>query len=190
MEKNSIGKVFLGEKYHEAELFSCSEKEPYRHWLEVNGKDFDGHRTLWSFSYNPYNYLKESELSGDEYRKGGSIKIFKDGVCVMSEFCREPDRAVARLHNLLAMCMDAMWEYATIGRKLYYRDHPCVIKDVLEDGELILATENGEDFPLWAFQKEDEEEARDREWTDTTRVHITDKNIHWWRKEPSPKDSH
>ena len=34
------------------------------HW-EIDGVQFDGHHVLWSFSYEPYTYMKESELSGD-----------------------------------------------------------------------------------------------------------------------------
>ena len=183
MEKKIIGKVILGEKHNRTEdLYSCSQKEPYRYWQEAGGEDFNGHRALWSFSYTPYNYLKESELSGDEWRKGGSIKIFKDGICMRNEFCREPLNAASRMWHLLAECMEGYWDYLEIGRKVYYKDHPCVIKSILDDGELILATENGEHFPLWAFQKEDKDEAENTEWTDTTRVHYTDSNIHWWRK--------
>lgn len=32
------------------------------------------------------------------------------------------------------------------------------------------------------YEQEDENEAKNREWTKTTKVHATDKNIWWWRK--------
>ncbi len=152
---------------------------------ELDGEQFDGHFTLWAFSFEPHTYLKESELSGEEWRKGGSIKIFRDGVCVMEEFHREPASAPIRINNLLNDCMDVDWEKCVAGQKLYYKDHPCTIERVLDNGELILATENGEDFPLWAFQKENKDEADNRDWTNTTKVHAADKNIYWWRKTPN-----
>lgn len=151
------------------------------HW-EVDGEPWNGHNVLWSFSFEPYTYLKESELSGDEWRKGGSIKIFRDKVCVMNEFHRDPATAAIRAHSMLAKCMGLDWEQVVPGRKIYYKDYPAVIDSLCDDGEILLRTADGSEFPLWAFQKEDENEAKNRDWTTTTRVHATDKGIWWWRR--------
>lgn len=157
------------------------------HW-EVDGEPWNGHNVLWSFSYEPYTYLKESELSGDEWRKGGNIKIFRDGICVLKDFCREPERAAVVIRGELEACMRVDWEGCVVGRKIYYKDYPAVIKDLLDEGELLLATEDGSDFPLWAFQIENAKEGDTyRDWTNTTKVHATDKNIWWWRKPQPPK---
>ncbi len=151
------------------------------HW-EVDGEQFDGHHVLWSFSFEPHTYLKESELSGEEWRKGGEIKVFRNGECVLNEFHREPDSAPVRIHRLLQECMGVYWDNVKVGYKLYYRDHPAIVESLIGDGEMILKTEDGKDFPLWAFQKENKEEAENRDWTNTTKVHVTDSNISWWRK--------
>ena len=148
----------------------------------VDGIPFDGHHTLWSFSYEPYTYLKESELSGDEWRKGGYIRIFRNGVCVLEEFCRTPETAIMRIPGELIKCMDLDWDNVKVGKSLYYRDYPAVIRKILDNGYLILATEDGSEFPLWAFEKEDEQEAKNREWKTETKVHATENRIFWWRK--------
>lgn len=40
---------------------------------EKNGIDFAGHFLEWKLEYTPKTYLKESHLSGDEWRKGGRL---------------------------------------------------------------------------------------------------------------------
>lgn len=173
-------KVIINGQEKEAE-FVNREGDYGAHW-EVDGEDFDGHFHLWSFSFEPKTYLKESEISGDQWRKGGSIKIMYNGICVMDEFHRDPTTAPVRIHSLLQDCMQVDWDRIEVGLKVYYKDHPCHIARILHDGELILETDNGEDFPLWAFQKENKEEAENREWTNDTKVHASSKDIYWWRK--------
>lgn len=150
---------------------------------EVDGVPFDGHRVAWSFSYEPKTYLKESELSGDEWRKGGSVKIYRNGICVMNEFCREPERAAIVVGRYLEKCMEVDWEKIQPGLKCYYNDVPSVIDRICDDGEIIFKTESGEDYPLWAFEQEDKKEGDlYRDWTNTTRDHATSHRISWWRK--------
>jgi hypothetical protein len=152
---------------------------------EVDGIPFNGHRVLWSFSYEPETYLKESELSGDEWRKGGSIKIIRNGLCVLSEFCRHPERAANVMREKLEACQEVDWDKVVEGKKLYYKDQAAFIERVLDEGELILKKENGESFQLWAFEQEEIKQGEmteaDRDWKETTKVHATDKNIWWWR---------
>ena len=72
----------------EKELVGVGEGQDYH--FEVDDINFDGHRVLWSFGYESKTYLKESELSGDEWRKGGHMWIKRNGVSVFKEFCRTP----------------------------------------------------------------------------------------------------
>lgn len=49
-----------------------------KHYITGMGKEpvgFDGHRIQLGVQIEEANYLKESHLSGDEVRKGGSAKI-------------------------------------------------------------------------------------------------------------------
>ena len=154
-------------------------------YWEVDGVPFDGHRVLWSFSYEPKTYLKESELSGDEWRKGGALRIFRNGVCVYSQFVREPERATRYIAWFLPKLQEFPWEYVTVGRKLYDHDVPVVITSICDDGEVIVKTEDGSIIP-WAFKieavKNGEETEADDEWKDTDRVHVLSEHLSWHRK--------
>lgn len=182
-EKKIIGKVLLesGNK-KEYDLYSYTDANGnYRQ--EANGEDFDGHRILWGFSYEPHNYLKESDLSGDEYRKGGYMTITRNGVSVFKEFCRNPERAFVVLQYTLPQLQDFWdWDNVKVGHKLYNRNQPCVITSVCDDGEIVVKTEDGKPF-IWAFKLEhDEEDSEDDDWYDSDRIHILSPQLHWSRK--------
>lgn len=180
VETKKIGTVSINGQ--EKELRSGMQGD--RYFQEVDGIEFSGHRVLWSFSYEPKTYLKESELSGDEWRKGGSAKIFRNGVCVYNEFCREPERAFRILSYNLPKLQEFDFDGLKVGRKIYNHDIPAVITEVLADGEIMVQSENGEIFP-WAFKQEEKKEnpeGYEDEWKDKDRVHILSEHIYWYRK--------
>lgn len=183
IEPRKIGIVKLGEKQNrEADL--VSKMENGRYFQEADGIAFDGHRVLWAFSYQPHTYLKESELSGDEWRKGGYMQITRDGISVYREFCREPERAFRELAWVLPRLQDFPWEYVKIGHKLYNHDIPCTITSICDDGEVIVESESGEPFP-WAFKQEDKKEDPDGyedEWGPRDRMHVLSEHLYWHRK--------
>jgi hypothetical protein len=49
-------------------------KEKGRH--EIDGINYDGHFLAWKLEYSPKTYLKESQYSGDEWRKVGWLLSF------------------------------------------------------------------------------------------------------------------
>ena len=105
-------KVILGEnnsREAEIELKEVDYGAKDRRWF-LKDTEFDGHHVLWGFEYFPYNYMKESELSGDEYRKAGWIKFYRDRVQVYEDFCRTPDVAVRKIPWLLMQLQDVDWE--------------------------------------------------------------------------------
>ena len=175
-------KVKIGK--NEKELDWKGEGERYH--AEVDGIEFDGHRVLWAFSYEPETYLKESELSGDEWRKGGYSRIFRNGVCVWESFCRESDKAIFQISGVLYQLMDfGNWDSLKEGHKLYYMETPAVIERVLENGEIIVGIEDKKDeFPMWAYQIEEAKEDGyvDRDWSTQAKVHVLDERLWWWRK--------
>lgn len=135
---------------------------------------------MWGFSYEPYTYLKESELSGDEYRKGGTVCFFRNGVQVFEDFCREPNNAVFRIAGLLHKLMDLDWNMLTEGKKLYWRDTPCIIERVItEQGCLILKVDGAERFPDPVWADEDWQKLED---PTSVKVEILDPQIWWFRK--------
>lgn len=163
-------------------------------WV-LNGIPFDGHFVEWGFSYEPKTYLKESELSGDEYRKGGSIKIFMNGECVFNEFCRTPERAIAYVVQKLMYLQECEalypmgstnkdWKEKLVGRKIYHSGVESIVDSVCSDGEIIVRTEDGKPYEIYAFKKEAIKNGEDYEdeWMDKDRIHITDSRISWFRK--------
>lgn len=159
--------------------------ETHRH--EIDGIDFDGHFLEWKLEYSPKTYLKESELSGDQWRKGGSIKIYLNDDCVLNEFCREPERALMLLakglHGL--QCHFELfgvdihkWKEELVGKKVHHGGFPSTVVRYVGDGEIIVKRDDGKDYrpDLYPSLVDDE----DSEWGDEDRVHITDKRINWY----------
>jgi len=162
-------------------------KEKGRH--EIDGVNFDGHFLEWKFEYVPKTYLKESELSGDEYRKGGNMRIYLNDDCVCDEFCRTEDMAVTlvakHLHELkchfelLGVHIDN-WKEEIVGKKVYHAGVPSIVERYCGEGNIILRTEDGKPYEIYGYQKEDPSE--DDEWYNKDKVHITDSRIYWHRK--------
>lgn len=154
---------------------------------EIDGIPFDGHFVEWKLEYVPETYLKESELSGDEWRKGGHVRIYMNGDRVLNEFCREPERALMLLakglHEL--QCFFEIygvqvhnWKEDLIGKKVYHGGIPSTIVRYVEgEGEIIVKRDDGKDYrpDLYPSLMNDPE----NEWKDEDRVHITDKRINW-----------
>lgn len=161
---------------------------------ELEGVPFDGHFVEWGFSYEPKTYLKESELSGDEWRKGGSVKIFMNGECVFEDFCRETERAVFVIAEFLPKLRgcEALypmgstnkdWKEKLTGRKIYHTGVESIVDHVCDNGEIIVRTESGKPYEIYAYKKEaiKKGEDVDDEWLDKDRIHITDSRIYWFR---------
>src|SRR3990167_6984123 len=73
-------------------------------YVDMGFKDpvgFEGHRILIDVEITSRNYLKGSELSGSEVRKGGSGKIIADNVVIYEFFHRDPQWALLRAYNLI-----------------------------------------------------------------------------------------
>lgn len=174
-------KVLIGERNKkEVDLYGgMDERGNWRE--EVDGTDFDGHRVLWGFSYEPHTYLKESELSGEEWRKGGWVKFFRNGEKVFEDFCREPDHAVFRIASLLHKLMDLDWNKIKVGTKLYWKDTPCVIDYVCSDGQgaMVLKVDGAERFPDPVWADEDWQKLEDKK---QVKVDFLDPHIWWFRK--------
>jgi len=157
-------------------------KETRRH--EKRGIDFDGHFLEWQLAYNPKTYLKESELSGDQWRKGGQVKIYLDGACVLNEFCRSEERALMLLSKglLELQCHFEFfgvqidnWQEEMIGKKVHHGGIPSTVVRYAGDGEIIVKRDDGKDYRPDLYPSLVGED----EWGDEDRVHITDKRINW-----------
>lgn len=165
-------------------------KETYE-W-ELNGISYRGHFREWKFEFVPFTYLKESELSGDQYRKGGNVNIYLNDDCVCKVFCRSEERAIMlvakHLHELQCLFETFPgnidnWKEEIVGRKVYHAGVPSIIERYCGDGEIIVRTEDGKDYEIYGYKKEEKKNDPyfTDEWKDQDRVHITDMRIDWHR---------
>lgn len=156
---------------------------------EKDGIPFNGHFLEWKLEYIPKTYLKESQLSGDEWRKGGAVKIYLNGDCVLNEFCREPETALILLSKGLyeLQCFFEVfgvhvdnWQKRMIGKKVRMGSIPSTIVRYCGDGEIIVKRDDGKDFTPDLYPSLIEEDGSyDTEWGDEDRVHFLDKRIYW-----------
>jgi hypothetical protein len=186
-----IGWSALGENRRPIELLYGEHKHSYndnRFYAKTgHGEifEFDGHRVLIDVEIKSHNYLKESHLSGDQIRKGGSAVIKFDGEPVFEFFFRDPQWALLRAHHLIGELVEHASGVATkkgreelVGRKVYYREVPAVIERLLLDQVcVIIRTESGEPFPspVWRDAEDDEGEA-------TIKDQILSPHIWWFRE--------
>ncbi len=162
-------------------------RETSRH--EVDGIPFNGHFLEWRLEYLPETYLKESELSGDEWRKGGSVRIYLNGDCVLEEFCREPERALMLLskglHELQCFFEGRGvsiegWKDELVGKKVRHGSIPSTVVRYVGNGEVIVKRDDGKDYLPDLYPSLMEEDGTyETEWKDQDRVHITDKRLNW-----------
>lgn len=162
-------------------------KETMRH--EVDGIPFAGHFLEWKLEYVPKTYLKESEYSGNEWRKGGNVRIYLNNDCVLDEVCREPERALMLLSKGLheLQCHFELfgvdihnWKEEIVGKKIRLGSIPSTVESYCGDGEIIVKRDDGKDFLPDLYPSLIEEDGTyDTEWGNKDRVHITDKRINW-----------
>lgn len=147
----------------------------------IDDIEFDGHYVLWGFEYFPTTYLKCSGLSGDEWRKGGEIRYFRNRKQVYSEFCREPLIAHNIIGGRLLELQKFNWDKFKVGTKVWYRELPCIVTMLFEEqGCVILEREDGKDFPDAVWRDDDCDSMGQGE--KSVKVEVLDKNIYWYRQ--------
>ena len=157
-----------------------------RHYALMDGEpmEFDGHRILIGVIIEPENYLKESELSGNEIRKGGTAKILADGEVVFEFFFRDTQWALLHAHHVIGELREhsSGWLLAKervklIGRKVFYREHPAVITHLIVDQGCLILGPEGDKFPRPVYADEDSYEP-ERE----IKIEVNSPHIWWFRK--------
>lgn len=155
---------------------------------------FDGHRRPWHIEITESNYMKESELSGDEIRKNCSVKIYVDitsGRKLLFAYgARSANLALVRLPMILAALSahpTELWKGRSeqfpelIGRKVYWRNQPAVVRDYLpEQGAVVIVHADGEPFETPAWRKESGASEPDDETM--VKVELLSEEIWWYRK--------
>ncbi len=151
-----------------------------------NGKfitGFDGHKLPFKIEIEEFNYLKSSEYSGDEIRKGGNVKVFCDNIQVYDEFCRSYQMGYLKAQNFI-LEMEEYWGWFPretddkINTIVGYKNTLCKITSfVISQSCVILETVDGKPFPqeIW----EDDE---DYEKETSVKVEIHSNNLCWFPK--------
>lgn len=194
--------TFLGahrvELIHGQYKHSYSSNNVYARTPSGTIYEFDGHRTLINFSIESSNYLKSSDLSGDEIRKQVFGKIYANGVQIWEVFGREPEEMLLRLYHDFQKLrsvgeIGGGWLHETeraklIDRPIWYHDQPATIIRLVEDqGCVIVKTD-----PSWQPPRSSMQDMGDgnlRSYYDDYKVEdhyeikteITSEHIGWWR---------
>ncbi len=151
--------------------------------------DFNGHRRSVTVNLATSNYMKSSDLSGNEIRKWCEATIVIDGKVAKRVKGRDPLETLLRTHHALSKVLNAdsprVWRDGDklIGRKIYYRSVPAIIKSVHDD-ELFIVPEVGQFTPSAYAIEEGPEAVADwlADYADGMRVNDDDERIWWWRK--------
>jgi len=148
---------------------------------------FAGHRILTRVELRTFNYLKCSDLSGNQVRKGGQFKIYFNDILVWAEFIREADHGLRKAARRLEELADSpahLWELEKLGgRKIFYMNCPAIIDSFHCDesegaGNRIIIKADGCKIPMPAHYEHGER----YDWDEDTVVTSTgDKNIWWFR---------
>lgn len=157
---------------------------------EIHG--FNGHRGLVKIEVEMSNYLKDSDLSGSEVRKGGVARLFVDGDLIYEFFSRDPEHAMRRMMNLIPELQEHSSEVWSkegrerlVGRKIYYQNVPATITMWIPDqAAVVIDADEGHRFPKPVWWGDDDGSGDDDwEWSDHTKVDLLSKDIWWHRRE-------
>jgi len=132
------------------------------HWMYDNGArgddavDYDGHGHAWAVVIEETDYLKQSELSGDEVRKGGRCRLFLNGEQVYEFFWRDARAAMIRAIGFMNKIQDFGGEYpGKMDGLVWYREIPAkIIRVIKEQGCVVLERRDGQP---WNFGGEFDE---------------------------------
>lgn len=166
---------------------------------------FDGHRFPWHVEISESNYMKESELSGDEVRKSCAVQVYVKVVSgeraiprnklVFGFGSRTAEYALQKLPALLNQLREHPGElYAgdldefpkLIGRKVYWRDQPGVVRLYFPDqGAVVIDPLPGKRFRTPAYRlddRDDDDDVDDLDDEGSIKADLLDGNIWWFRR--------
>lgn len=169
------------ELIHGEHPHSRSDQNTYGRTADGKVYGFDGHRRPFKIEIEEYNYLKQSDLSGDEIRKGCSVKVYCDGILCFDGFSRNYEAGYRIAHNFI-LDMEEHWNWfpknveKEIGRVVGYNEQLFKIQSfIISQACILLETLDGK--PRKKFLWEDEE---DYETESTMKVELTCPNLTWF----------
>ncbi len=174
------------ELVHGEHPHSRCDNNTYARFPDGRMEPFDGHRVLIEVAVSTYNYLKTSELSGDEIRKGGQLSIKFDGYLMHQAFVRDPRRALLEACPLIDRYLEhpvRAWieeeRQRNTGRRVYWRSEPAIVQRFTGDGCVVLAPDGYLRFAAPPWRRDGGEELEQEECIrdDMLSPHI------WWFRE-------
>ena len=143
---------------------------------------FEGHKLPFKIVIEENNYLKTSELSGDEIRKTCTGKLFLNDKQIYECTLRNYDSVFQNIHNWI-LDMEMNWDWypnkidQQIGKIIGYSEQLFKIERfVIDQACMILVTPDGK--PRKKFLWEDLEDGDDI--NEPLKVEITNHNICWY----------
>jgi len=175
--EGEVVELIFGEHPH-----SRSANTVYARWPDGSIEGFDGHRTCLRIDIKESNYLKRSELSGNEVRKSCVANMYYDDKLVYVEGARSADALLRRLPDVL-MKLDEhpadlrKGDADLVGRTIYYNDQPATIESYDPETGSMHIKPDGCTFkkPAWARGDEDE-------WADGVSDDLLSPSIYWFRQ--------
>lgn len=158
---------------------------------------FNGHRVQVKVVVETANYMKESELSGDEVRKTCTATISLNGNVAQVIHGREPKPLLLAAHRALDGLFEmgcSVWRDgdALIGRKVYYQRTPATIERINKDEAEVFVVPVLGVFPPPPYAMENGPDGV-ADWQDDygRGLYVSDRSpdVWWWRgSETAPDD--
>lgn len=162
------------------------DESVYARFPDGQIEGFDGHRFLCEIHLRDFNYLKTSDLSGNEVRRGGSCKILINNLVVFTFFYREIEEALIRARDVVFRLQEhpaRPWTVdKVVGRKVYWRETPATIEK-FDEGRLFIRNESGLPFPANPWEKEEILGGDAIDLSETIITDFLDPHIWWFRGE-------
>lgn len=211
VEQKPFDYAFLGNKriplLHGEHPHSRQDRTTYA-LIGLDPYGFSGHRRKVKVVIESSNYLKTSDLSGDEVRRTCEGAIYVDDVQIEEFGGRDPEDVLLVAHRKLQAHFDGgvmggLWDEEgmadRLGSLVYLGNTPAVVTRLLRDQASVWvepANEAGE-FPpaAWCIEEAMEngqdplEEWRDHGYHDGQKIEIGSRDLWWHRKIPAPRDA-
>lgn len=178
---------------HQRDLYygephSTSTKNFYAKLAGDEVVPFDGHRRCIKIEIEENNYLKESQLSGDEVRKGCTVKVFQNGIQILEDWHRTYDKAYKKAEKFIESIEDLDWfphnVESKIGQNVGYREQIFKIHSFsVEQGTMLIETLDGKSRKPFISEQDGSEWDECDDIDNMVKVEITDPGIWWWVKQ-------
>lgn len=166
--------LFHGEKPH-----STRDNNYYASFAD--GEEpvaFDGHRIRTKVEIEESNYLKSSELSGDEIRKACTARIYFNDELVYGFGRRDALSAMLEARRVIEVLYEHpshIWDKPLPGRKVYYHSTAALIERFIpEQGAVVMTVDGAGKFPKPVWDAENEYSDQTSVKDDLLSPHI------WW----------